>query len=296
MYSKGTEKFLEREKRRTRVRRWRQGILFAVLLVVGLWGLRMRSLDNHTFAWEHSVSISVVALLDSAGGGGTDPDDDDRFVQRFLSRSAYGRHNFREVEEWVQREYTRHTGDERAMFEYFVRGPVRLTEPPPALPESDASFMERLRGTNRFLGYFEELSERDELLLGDTDITLFIYFYDDYDASRRKLFRSYDSVATRRTRMGIIFAPMNDSLLGNTCAVVAHELLHPLGASDKYDGVSVYPEGYADAGQTPLYPQKHAEIMALGIPTAPGRDEPVRDLRECVVGDVTAREMNWVRK
>ena len=295
MYSEGTQKFLEREKRRTTVRRWRQRILLAVFVVVAIWGLWMHSLDNHTFAWERSVTISVVALLDNVGGGGTDPAQDARFVQRFMSRSAYGRHNFREVEEWVQREYTRHTGDERKMFEYFLRGPVRLTAPPPALPASDASFMERLRATNRFLGYFEEISERKELLLATTDITLFIYFYDDYDESRRKLFLSYDSVATRRSRMGIIFAPINYSLLGNTCAVVAHELLHPLGASDKYDGISVYPEGYADPGQNPRYPQELAEIMALGIPVGLGRDEPVRDLQECVVGDVTAREMNWVR-
>ena len=60
--------------------------------------------------------------------------------------------------------------------------------------------------------------------------------------------------------------------------------------------VSVYPEGYADPAQSPLYPQKHAEIMALGQPIAPGSDGPVRDLQECVVGDVTAKEMNWVHR
>ena len=295
MYVKGSQKFLEREKRRTFVRRWRQGILLLVLVVVGIWAYWMHSLDNHTFDWDEPVTISVVALLDNMGGGGTDPDDDERFVHRFLTRSGYGRHNFREVEEWVQREYTRHTGDRRIMFDYFVRGPLRLTTPPPELPAGDASFMERLRSTKRFFSYFEELTQREELRLVDTDVTLFVYFYDDYDQSRREIFQNYDSVATRRSRMGIVFAPMNDNFLGNTCAVVAHELLHPLGASDKYDGVSVYPEGYADPEQSPRYPQEHAEIMALGIPVGPGSDEPVRDLQECIVGDVTAKEMNWVR-
>ena len=98
MYSAGTQKHLARAKRRTTVRRWRQGILLAVLGVVAIWGLRMHSLDHHTFDWEHPVSISVVALLDNAGSAGSDPDDDDRFVQRFLSRSAYGRYNLREVD------------------------------------------------------------------------------------------------------------------------------------------------------------------------------------------------------
>ena len=47
--------------------------------------------------------------------------------------------------------------------------------------------------------------------------------------------------------------------------------------------------------QEPRYPQKHAEIMALGIPVRAGVDEPVLDLQDCVVGEKTAAEMNWVR-
>lgn len=78
--------------------------------------------------------------------------------------------------------------------------------------------------------------------------------------------------------------------------MVAHELCHVLGASDKYrDEHSLYPDGFADPDRQPRYPQKRAEIMALGIPLRPGVDQPVRDLRSCVVGEKTAREINWRR-
>ena len=60
---------------------------------------------------------------------------------------------------------------------------------------------------------------------------------------------------------------MNPQLLGHTCAIVAHELCHPLGATDKYDGVSVWPQGYVEPDREPRYPQRKAEIMALGKPS-----------------------------
>ena len=65
--------------------------------------------------------------------------------------------------------------------------------------------------------------------------------------------------------------------------VMAHELLHTLGATDKYDPASDaprFPEGYGDPRQVPLYPQQFAELMAgrqhdfahsLGAAGRPGR-------------------------
>jgi hypothetical protein len=78
--------------------------------------------------------------------------------------------------------------------------------------------------------------------------------------------------------------------------VVAHELLHTLGATDKYSPHSntpVFPQGYADPEARPLLPQTKAELMAGRIP----RDEVVADipagLREVVIGPATALEIGW---
>ena len=48
--------------------------------------------------------------------------------------------------------------------------------------------------------------------------------------------------------------------------VIAHELLHTLGASDKYNPQSlapVFPEGYAEPDRQPRHPQRLAEISFL---------------------------------
>jgi len=54
--------------------------------------------------------------------------------------------------------------------------------------------------------------------------------------------------------------------------VIAHELLHTFGATDKYDAGSDaprYPEGFAEPQREPRYPQRYAEIMAGRVPLGP---------------------------
>ena len=71
--------------------------------------------------------------------------------------------------------------------------------------------------------------------------------------------------------------------------VIAHEFLHTVGAKDKYapDNTALFPVGYADPQQSPLYPQKMAEIMVGRIPLSETQLRMADSLRECVVGEET---------
>lgn len=78
--------------------------------------------------------------------------------------------------------------------------------------------------------------------------------------------------------------------------VIAHELLHTLGATDKYraaDGQPIYPAGYADPDAMPRHPQHMAELMAGRIAVTGDRAEMPQGLREAVIGDQTAYEIGW---
>lgn len=81
--------------------------------------------------------------------------------------------------------------------------------------------------------------------------------------------------------------------------VMAHELLHTFGATDKYDlatGLPKYPDGFAEPQLSPLYPQQLAEIMAVKTPlgtTAARMPDSLQDER---VGPATAREIGWLRR
>jgi hypothetical protein len=78
--------------------------------------------------------------------------------------------------------------------------------------------------------------------------------------------------------------------------VIAHELLHTVGATDKYaaDNSALFPIGYADPNQTPLYPQTKAEIMVGRIPLSETAMRMAANLDECVIGEQTAIEINWL--
>ena len=80
--------------------------------------------------------------------------------------------------------------------------------------------------------------------------------------------------------------------------VIAHEFLHTVGATDKYaaDNNALFPIGYADPEQSPLYPQTKAEIMVGRIPLSATKVRMAASLDECVIGEQTAKEINWLQE
>lgn len=83
---------------------------------------------------------------------------------------------------------------------------------------------------------------------------------------------------------------------GSNQVVLAHELLHTLGASDKYrpgSNLPVFPEGYAAPEARPLLPQAKAELMAGRRPIDETEAETPESLRDVIVGAATALEIGW---
>jgi hypothetical protein len=81
--------------------------------------------------------------------------------------------------------------------------------------------------------------------------------------------------------------------------VISHELLHTLGATDKYDLINnqpLYPQGYAEPDKEPRYPQELAELMAGRTPLSPSHAEQPESLHDVVIGALTAREINWIKQ
>jgi len=107
------------------------------------------------------------------------------------------------------------------------------------------------------------------------------------------------STALRKGLIGTaqLFADRRAS--GSNFVVIAHELMHTLGATDKYDprtNLPLLPNGYAEPGRKPLYPQRLAELMAGRIPISASSAEIPESLREVIVGGDTAAEIGWSKK
>lgn len=107
------------------------------------------------------------------------------------------------------------------------------------------------------------------------------------------------SVGLQRGLVGVVHAFADQDMTPSNNVVIAHEILHTLGATDKYDPATlapIYPDGYGDPGREPRFPQELAEIMAGRYAVDAHTFEMPVSLAEVVVGDATAREIRWIRE
>jgi len=108
---------------------------------------------------------------------------------------------------------------------------------------------------------------------------------------------SLHSVGMAELRLAVANLPAAESHRGYAQVLLAHEILHTVGATDLYDlatGLPQFPAGYAAPNQDPRYPQAKAELMAGRIPVAPGRAVQAMTLDHTRIGHRTAREIGWL--
>jgi hypothetical protein len=106
-----------------------------------------------------------------------------------------------------------------------------------------------------------------------------------------------NSLGLEKGMVGIVHAFAQRQMTPTNNVVITHEMLHLLGASDKYDpatNLPRYPEGYAEPERRPRHPQQWAEIMGGRIPLDAGRAEMPERLAQTLIGEQTAREINWL--
>jgi hypothetical protein len=107
------------------------------------------------------------------------------------------------------------------------------------------------------------------------------------------------SLGLERGLVGVVHLFADPGMAGSNAVVLAHEILHTLGARDKYrfdDGQPEHPAGYAEPDRDPLYPQTHAELMGGRIPISASAAEIPTSLASVVIGPVTASEIGWTRR
>jgi hypothetical protein len=123
------------------------------------------------------------------------------------------------------------------------------------------------------------------------DIRLFVLFHDPALTPVVP-----HSLGLTKGLIGVVYAFASPAMSGANSVVIAHELLHTLGASDKYNPANDaprFPDGYGDPQQIPMYPQLTAEVMAGRRLLSATQWEQARSLDETVIGPSTALEIRW---
>ena len=126
------------------------------------------------------------------------------------------------------------------------------------------------------------------------DIKLFVLYHDPAISPAVP-----HSVGLQKGLFGVVHVFADASMKGSNETIIAHELLHTLGATDKYDlrtNQPLHPDGYAEPGREPLYPQSFAELMGGRIPVSTAESTTPESLQQVIVGAKTASEIGWRKR
>jgi hypothetical protein len=249
----------------------RISILLAILAFVALGALVDRW---HTTDWDRTLWVGVFPV----NADGRDS------TAAYLSQLETA--DFRDVEAFFARE--------AEAWGVALERPVHVElypavdEPPPVL-EHGASLPRRMLWSLQARFYSWRVAG-DKL----ARVRVFMLFHDPDHT-----FEVPHSLGLQKGLLGIVHAYADPAYDRTNNVVLAHELLHTLGATDKYDPATsqpLFPQGYAEPDATPLYPQRFAEIMAGRIAVSEDEAEMPASLAQAVVGPETAREINWIRR
>ncbi len=133
---------------------------------------------------------------------------------------------------------------------------------------------------------------RDEYQGPKPEIQLFALYYDPKKSPKIK-----HSTGLKKGHMAIINLFADKRQKGSNLFIMTHELLHTLGATDKYNLATnepIYPYGFAEPDLSPLYPQTYAEIMGGRIPINKNTFEIPSSLDKALIGEQTAKEIRLI--
>lgn len=251
-------------------RKLRIAALMVVLIVVAgqTWLAKARTTD-----WDETLTVGIYPI------NADDSPAAERYIQALQPRT------FAPIEDFFQSEASRHELLLDDPFQIRLAPEVRRLPPfPPADPNPLNVIWWSLK-----LRYWA--GKVDTLADDPPDIRMFVLYHEPRSGQRLR-----DSLGLQKGLVGIVYARASSENTARDNVVIAHELLHTVGATDKYDpatGLPVFPDGFAQPQQDPLYPQQLAEIMAARIPISSRETRMPPSLQYTLIGSQTAAEIRW---
>ncbi len=239
------------------------------MVAVGSWLSKARTTD-----WDKSLEVVIYAIN---GDGSVNS-------QKYIDKLE--NNDFIDIEEFFKREAKK--------YNLALKKPVdvsyveELKEKPP-LPPRGGSKLSILIWSLKLRYWAWKIDNYPY----PEDVQIFVLYFDP-----EKTKTVAHSLGLQKGLIGIVNAFASKKMKKENHVIIAHELLHTVGAIDKYNPKNnqpLYPIGYANTEQQPLHPQKKAEIMAGRIAIAEDEAKQPKKLKQVVLGDDTAIEINWLK-
>jgi hypothetical protein len=251
----------------------RIGLLLLILFFVAVstWLTEARSTD-----WNNSLWVKIY------------PINGDRSEVSASYIEKLGIDNFKDIETFVARE----TGK----YGHTLTRPVRIElgrlieEQPPSL-ETATSAVDVMFWSLKMRWWASTVTDDQDD--PDPDVRIFVRYH-----APQSEFVLENSVGLQKGMVGIVNAFAGRRESGTNNVIIAHEFLHTLGATDKYDPASGQPDipaGIAEPDRQPQFPQRFAEIMGGRIAVSEYDAMVPKSLKYVVIGAQTAREIRLLK-
>lgn len=247
--------------------------IIILLTILGIVAASQYQTYRQTAQWQQS-QWAVIYPINA---------DNDPKTQDYIN--TLNLHKFAEIETYLNREAHRYGVDLATPFTLQL-APQIASKPPILANERTLLATIWFSLKLRYYGLTTNSYEGPE-----PDIKIYI----NYFAPKAKLKLAH-SVGIEKGKISVINAVASWKFTPFTNVIITHEILHTVGATDKYDMASNlphFPEGYGDPNQSPLLPQTRAEIMGGAIIISKIKLELPMNLSETTVGKMTATELNW---
>ncbi len=248
----------------------RVGILLLVLLVVAVKTCQDRYLSTR---WHAPLYVAIYPIAA----------DDSPVTRAYLA--ALDAERFKPIDRFFTREAERYHLDTSEPIRTRLR--TELRDRPPSRA-ADAGLLATALWSLRLRYWAWRVSGH---VHEPEDIRMFVLYHDPALTPTVP-----HSLGLTKGLIGVVYGFAAPPMNGENNVVIAHELLHTVGATDKYnfvDDAPRFPDGYGDPTQKPLYPQPTAELMAGRRMLAPDKWQQAASLDEVVVGPATAVEIRW---
>ncbi|MEN8175569.1 MAG: hypothetical protein ABFS23_07385 [Pseudomonadota bacterium] len=249
-------------------------LLLLVLLAVAIYTQAQRL---NTTNWAEPLEVVIFPASSSS----------DRVTRDYLD--SLSTRDFAGIADFITREARRY--DDLISDPALVRLGEPLESPPPAPPQPQANLLRNVWWSLKFRLWAWRNTPDDDSNFRRVRIFTVYHRADGNE-------RLPHSVGVQKGLLGLVHAYADAGMTTRNNVVIAHELLHTLGASDKYGAGSLprYPEGFAEPERSPLFPQRKAEIMGGTIAVSEQTSIMPNSLRQCVVGPLTAAEIGWIKE
>ena len=253
---------------------WKWIRIFILLVILGTV-VQQTFLDKADLAWKQNFYVALYPV-------NADGSSQVAYYIKTLSKD-----DFVKMEDYFAEEGKRYNLDMRRPIAVELGDSV--ADIPPA-PPNNGGALESILWSLQFRWYAWKNSPKVPV---KPDIRLYILYYDPVSNPRLT-----HSTALNKGRIGRVNLFGEKSYSKQNLVVTAHELLHTLTASDKYDlstGVPIYPDGYAEPDKQPRYPQDFAELMGGYVPINETKNTTPKSLDQTLIGAKTAREIGWLK-